>query len=171
MTTGTMRPTFEVEVPQAADELQSRIGSELKKPEWRGISKCYGNYCELHVPEAETRYWSPHLTMYLEGDQSKTHILCRYSPRIEVWTFVCVIYMALSFTAFFSMIYTFSLWLNGEFSWMGLVPPIAVGGIGLLYLVSRIGQQWSAHQMVWLHAEFDKLMSRVRKDDIQATVS
>ncbi len=160
MSLSSMRPTFEVHVPQSCDLVVHQFGEALEKSDWKATSKFFGRYAELHVAQSEMRYWSPHLSLYFDADGEKTRILGRFGPRQEVWTFVCMVYLALAFSAFFSLVYTYSLWMLGEFTILGIVPPIAVGGIGLLYLASRVGQNWSSDQMMALRAECKQLFQQ-----------
>ncbi len=171
MTVAKMRPTFELRLPLAFDETVKQVGEVLEHPEWKGTSLFFGNYAELHIPKSELRYWSPHLSLYFDGNQEETHVLGRFAPRQEVWTFVCVVYLALAFTAFFSLMYTYSLWLLGEFTWFGIVPPLAIGGIGLLYIASRIGQNWSSDQIITLKTDCNRLFEKILPESMNDRLS
>lgn len=152
-----MRPTFELEVPVGLPTVLERFQGALKNSTWQSTSLTFGNYAELHVPPQETRCWSPHLSLYFEGDERTTRILGRFGPRQEIWTLVCLVYLALAFSAFFALMYCIALWMIGQFTWWFIVPPMAIGGIGLLYLMSRVGQGWSSDQLQMLRAEFNEL--------------
>ncbi len=156
-----MRPQFGFDVLLPTETVVQRIGMELSKAEWKDKGLFFGNYAELHIPKDELRYWSPHLSLSIEGDHQAAHIQGRLSPRQEIWTFVCVVYLALAFTGFFALMYSVSLWALGEFTWMGVVPPLCVLGIGLLYLISKVGQSWSSDQMQELLRDCDRLFESV----------
>ncbi len=114
MTVAKMRPTFELRLPLAFDETVKQVGEILEHPEWKGTSLFFGNYAELHIPKSELRYWSPHLSLYFDGNQKKhtflgdSHHARRFGPSFA-W-FIS----PLAFTAFFSLMYTYSLWLLGD---------------------------------------------------------
>ncbi len=155
-----MRPTFEMRLPYSKGEVLRRIGEELEKPEWSDTSLFFDQYVELHVPKSEIRYWSPHLSLSFDGDELNTLVHGRFAPRQEVWTLVWVIYLLLAFSAFFALVFTCSFWMMGQSTWFGPAAILAVAGIGVLYLVSKIGQQWSTDQMVSLKSDWKRLLDR-----------
>lgn len=160
MTFASMRPTFEMQLPYSKEEVVRRVGLELKKP--NGCRKCllFDSYLELHIPASETRYWSPHLSLSFEGDENHTRVHGRFAPRQEVWTLVWTIYMTLAFAAFFSSVFTCAFWMMGQSTWLGSAAILALVGIGCLNLTSKIGQQWSADQMVALKTDWDTLIEQ-----------
>lgn len=158
----TMRPSFEVGLSLGREVAIERFRAALQHSSWNATSYCFDRYAEMHVPPSELRYWSPHLSLYFEGDDHHTKILGRFGPRQEIWTFVCVIYLALAFSTFFSLMFSISMWMLGTFTWWCLVPPIAMLGIAALYWVSRIGQSWSLDQIHQLKAACDHLMERIQ---------
>jgi len=158
------RPTFEIHLPLERDEVDRRIRLILKQDYWKPISSSFERYTELHVPAEEVRYWSPNLSLLIDHDSgSGTRIYARFAPRQDVWTFVWVIYMALAFTAFFAIIYVYAVSLMKQSTWMSIVPILAIAGIAVLHVASRIGQQLSSDQMVKLRADCDLLLDQVRE--------
>jgi hypothetical protein len=158
-----LRPTFEIHLPLDRDEADRRIRLILKQDFWKPISSSFERYAELHVPKDEIRFWSPNLSLLVDHDGgSGTRIYARFAPRQDVWTFVWVIYMALTFTAFFAMVYVYAVSLMKQSTWMSVVPILAIIGIAMLHFASRIGQQLSADQMVTLRDNCDLLLDQVR---------
>lgn len=155
-----MRPTFDVNLAYSKGELIRCIELELQKPNWIGTSLFFVDYVELHLPKSEIRYWSPHLSLSFDGDETHTCVHGRFAPRQEVWTFVWVIYLALAFTAFFASVFTFAFWMIGQSTWFGLTAILSVIGIGLLYLTSQIGQFLSADQMTALKSDWMRLIEQ-----------
>lgn len=153
-----MRPTFEMELPYSKEEVIRRIGVELKKPNRNNTCLLFDQYAELHIPESDIRYWSPHLSLSFDGDGIHTRVHGRFAPRQEVWTLVWVIYLVLAFSAFFSSVFECAFWMMGQSSWFGLAAILALVGIGLLYLVSQIGQLLSADQMIALKSDWQRLI-------------
>jgi len=153
-----MRPTFEMQLPYSKEEVMRRIGVELKKPNNSNRFQLFDQYAELHIPEAEIRVWSPLLSLSFERDGTQTRVHGRFSPRQDVWTLVWVIYLALAFSAFFAFVFECSFWMMGQSSWFGLAAMLALVGIGALYLISQIGQLWSADQMIALNSDWQRLI-------------
>ncbi len=156
----SMRPTFEMDLPFGRDYAIHQFEEALQQAPWKSRALCFGNYAELHVPAMETRYWSPHLSLSFEGDDQRTHVRGRIGPRQEIWTFVCILYLSLAFSAFFSLIYCVALWSLGQFTWWCIAPPAAVAGIGLLYVISHIGQSWSMDQIAFLMHECQQVFEK-----------
>ena len=158
-----LRPTFELHVPIACHVVDQRVQSILKEEGWQATSLAFDRYAELNVPVEEVRYWSPHLSLLLDDDGSGgTRVYARFAPRQDVWTFVWVVYMALTFIAFFAIIYVYAVSLLKQSTWMSVVPILAILGIAALHTASRVGQRWSNDQMLKLRSDCDRLFEQVR---------
>lgn len=158
MTFFSMRPTFEVQVPHPKVELVRLVQAELRQPPWNSTSLVFDDYAELHIPPSERRYWSPHLSLSFDGDESYTRVHGRFAPRQEVWTLVWIIYLALAFTAFFALIFAYAQWTLGQSTWVGMVAGAAIAGIGILYVISYIGQQLSSDHMLTLRTNWSSIL-------------
>lgn len=174
MSIGSLRPTFELQLPISCDSADKYIRDLLSQPEWCDNSFAFDRYAELHVPAQELRIWSPHLSLHLTPLEEGTHVFARFAPRQNVWTFVWVVYLALTFTAFFAAIFGYSLWLIQQpFWWTMLIAMVSLAGIGILHLVSRVGQGLSSDQMHWLHGRSDRLfqvvLDRARASESERT--
>lgn len=157
-----MRPTFQLELPCGKEEFMPRLLEALQQSPGGENSLVFEDYIELHIPNSELRYWSPHLSLHFSGDEHRTRVFGRYAPRQDVWTFIWVVYLFFAFTAFFSVIYAYAQWVLGEFPWAAVLVPLALLGIGLLYVASDIGQRWSSDQMHRLGDQWSALLSRAR---------
>jgi hypothetical protein len=161
-----MRPTFELELPYPKSEFVRLVQAELKKPQWHSTSLVFDDYAELHIPPSERRYWSPHLSLSFDGDDHQTQVLGRFAPRQEVWTLVWIIYLVLAFTAFFALIFAYAQWTLGQSMWVILIAPLALAGIGTLYVISYVGQQLSSDHMESLRSDWSKIIEQaIRAED------
>ena len=157
----SMRPTFETQLPCSINEALLRIGVELKRTNRENTWLLFDQYAELHLPECNVRYWSPHLTLSFEGDGSQTRIHGRFAPRQQVWTLVWVLYLLLAFSAFFLSMFEIAFRMMGQSSWFGVAGLMALLGVGVIYFVSQIGQQWSEDQMISLKTDWQQLVEQV----------
>ena len=153
-----LRPTFEIPIQESRDTVIAKLLKECQSIGEPTSFFMHGEYGELHLPPEEHRLWSPHLSFYVADRRSHPVILGRFAPRLEVWTFVWVLYLAMAFVAFFSLVLAYSQWAIGEASfwhWVGLV---ALVSILVLYIVAHLGQQWSADQMHLLRERLEAIL-------------
>jgi uncharacterized membrane protein len=156
-----MRPTFTTVIPLSQEYVSRKLSEELTRPERRATSLVFDGYFELHVPDSEIRYWSPHLSLTLDGDTRQTVVVGRFAPRQNVWTLVWILYLFLAFTLFFSLIYAYAHWILRSSTWVTLLVPLSVVGILMLYVISQIGQSWSSDQMTSLRANWHELVEKL----------
>ncbi len=71
-----------------------------------------------------------------------------------------VIYLAMSFTAFFGLALAYSQWMLGESGWGLWVATLAVLAIAALYVIANVGQQWSSDQMSSLRVRLEEILQR-----------
>lgn len=166
----TLRPTFEVPIDVSRELAMQRLLEHYKRINLPSRFFVHGEYGELHLPTEEHRLWSPHLSFYVSTDEEPTRIHGRFAPRLEIWTFVWVLYLAMAFTAFFSFTMAISQWAIGESSWwhwLGFISLLALLGI---YAVAQVGQQWSADQMNQLRSWLDQILRDAALIDNKTTI-
>ncbi len=154
-----LRPTFEF---VARDERQTIIEKLQLQYERVADNKSFfmhGEYGELHLPAEEHRLWSPHLSFYVSQREGHSVIHGRFAPRLDVWTFVWVVYLAMAFSAFFGLALAYSQIMLGNTPWGFAVAGIGVLAIGLLYAVAHVGQHWSSDQMHTLRIRLDEVLN------------
>ena len=153
-----LRPTFEIPLQELRSEAIVKLAAEFVRRGKGDNFLMHGEYGELHLPAAEHRLWSPHLSFYVSERDAHGLIHGRFAPRLDVWTFVWVIYLAMAFSAFFGLALAYSQWMLGETLWGVWVAGVALLAIAALYIIANIGQQWSADQMVALRNRLDEIL-------------
>jgi hypothetical protein len=154
----SLRPTFDTVIPCSKTEVLAELGKQLRGQSWNWIAHEFDGYIELHIPDTQTRYWSPHLSLSFEEKDGATWIHGRFAPRQEVWTLVWVAYLAFAFGAFFSLLFALSAWHAGQSTVAWWMIPLCMFGILFLYIVSYIGQSWSYDQMESLRVQCQRLL-------------
>lgn len=164
-----MRPTFDMELPLDKDEVMRRVSDELSKPDRDHTCLLFNQYVELHIPQDQVRFWSPHLSLSFEEEGTHTRVRGRFAPRNEVWTLIWVIYLMLAFSAFFASMFEFSSWMLGRTTWFGIAAIIALVGIGVVYGLSQIGQMLSGDQMLALKSDWQQVVDHMSAKQVDAS--
>ncbi len=121
----------------------------------------HGEYGEMHLPIAEHRVWSPHLSFYVTERDEQVLVLGRFAPRVDVWTTIWIFYLLMAFTAFFGFTLAYSQWALGYTTWglwVGIVP---IALIAILHIVANVGQTWSNDQMQMLRYDLEETVRKL----------
>lgn len=157
-----LRPTFQFLIEGSRDAAIERLNHEFQQRNEPSSFLMHGEYGELHLPSYEHRLWSPHLSFYVTEQDGRAKVHGRFAPRVDIWTTVWILYLAMAFTAFFSFTMAYSQWAINESSWWHWPGIVSLLAIVAIYLVAQIGQQWSADQMVKLRKSLDELMEKAK---------
>ncbi len=171
-----LRPSFRYSIHGSRDEAIGRLQRVFERVGEPSIFFMHGEYGELHLPINEHRLWSPHLSFYLiesptpesqslENPSPENGTPCcdlrgLFAPRPDVWTFVWILYLVFTFTAFFALIFAYVQWMLAHSLsglWVALFSCVIVLSI---YVVANVGQQWSADQMRELKGRLDQTLEQ-----------
>jgi hypothetical protein len=147
---------------QAIEEIRSRLSSDERfAGRWRGK----GRWAEIHVPHAERRLWSPHLSLRLDEDEdSGCSIFGRFAPHPEVWTCFMFLYVGFAFAAVFGAVFGYVQWASGEAAWGVWLALAGLVVIGLIHGAGALGQRLGQGQMLVLRQELDQLLTGLAED-------
>ena len=151
MVSWNLRPTFELPIDVSRSEAIDRLAQDKAAHQDDALFLMFGEYGELHVHESEHRIWTPHLSFYVAESSSGARIHGRYAPRLEVWTFVWIVYLAMAFSVFFGLAFAYAQWMLQETQWAWWIVIPATLVLVSVYVAASIGQQWSSDQMEDLH--------------------
>lgn len=154
-----LRPTFEIPIDLTRQQAIERLGSESVRQAQPKIFFTHGEYGELHLPTNQHRLWSPHLSFYICEEQDQTFVRGRFAPRLEIWTFVWILYLAMSFIGLFALVMEFSKWSIGEESWWRWGALLSAIIIAAIYMVANVGQQCSSDQMKTLREQLETILT------------
>jgi hypothetical protein len=153
-----IRPTFEILLPVNRITAVEKIRKEIENLERKDLNRLFGNYGELYLPPAECRLWSPFLAFHVDELGEESLVNGRFAPRLEVWTFVWVVYLAMAFSVFFGLVVGYVQWFIGEPVWGLAVAGFGVLVIAVLHIVASVGQQCSADQMTVLRTRLEAIL-------------
>ncbi len=150
-----LRPVFEIPLNCSRELAIQRMATVCSEFAQSKLFLMHGEYGELHLPVESHRLWSPHLSFYVSQEDSGSILRCRFAPRLEIWTFIWVLYLAMAFTAFFSLFMEFSIRAIGDAAWWHWIGIAAIISIVLIYLTANVGQQLSSDQMDLLRHQLE----------------
>lgn len=169
MSTVRLRPTFRLSIALERDEAVERIRGRLAEDErfagrWRGK----GRWADIHVPHAERRLWSPHLSLRLDDDGAdRCTLVGRFAPHPEVWTFFMFLYVAAWFGAVFGGVLGYVQWVSNEGAWGFWIGLGSVVAVMLIHVAGSVGQRLGHDQMVALKTELDGVLEDLPVSELQ----
>jgi len=149
-----MRPRFRLPVPISPDQVIERIEQQLEQPDCPCRGAIAGNHqvVELNVLERDRNFWSPSLSVTVsestDGSGSAVHGLV--GPNPNLWTLFAMTYMGSLTLLMFVGIFGLVQWWLDLYAWGLFGVPVLIVVMGLMYLLSRIGQRLAAPQTAML---------------------
>jgi len=161
VSTVRLRPTFRVDLTtdrdRAIEEIRDRLASDERfSGRWRGK----GRWAEIHVPAAERRLWSPHLSLRLDAEEGAgCSLFGRFAPDPEVWTFFMFLYVAFAFAGVFGAVFGWVQRASGEPAWGFWIACAGAVVVGLIHLAGWLGQRLGQEQMRALRDELEGVLA------------
>ena len=155
-----LRPRFSLELPVSASEAVSRLRAGLDTPELREITRTAGSCADFLVDESDRRIWSPRLSVRIEEAPDGSILQGRYSPRPDVWTGFMFVYFLVVFLIVFGATLGWVQHASDERAWGYWAVPAGLIVIGVIHLLSYLGQRRAADQMRELRGRLDSVLDR-----------
>ncbi len=160
-----IRPRFTIETSLSVETIKALITQKLEDPATRFSGTIAQNYIIINVPEEESHFWSPRLTMECTHVNGKTRLTGQFGPGPVVW----MLFMGFYIAAIFLMFVGF-MWGGAQLS-LGMRPTgFYFLGAGIIlfilgYLGALMGQRFSTSQMHELQAFLEDIIHhQVLKD-------
>ena len=142
-----IRPRFKIETPVSITAIKERLQNKLNDPRVPFTGTIASNYVIINIPEEQSHFWSPRLTLDCEENGNKTIIKGMFGPRPVVWMMFMGFYLAAMFLMFVGL-----MWGGAQWS-LGMKPTglifSAIGAVIfiLAYISALFGQKLSEKQM------------------------
>lgn len=160
----SIRPTFDLKLAAPPDLAMGTIRKRMG-PEFQECTMAAGRCVDLFVAPEERVFWSPHLSVQLEGEGDGSRLHGRYAPHPEVWTLFVFLYAAFGFLALVGLGWGLAQNILGQSMWGLLLTPASLLAIGALVLGARYGQRRTRSQMVALRDRLDALVQDLETPD------
>ncbi|RMI25492.1 MAG: hypothetical protein D6681_01470 [Calditrichaeota bacterium] len=153
-----IRPRFTLEIDRPVDQ----VIQELRRLLDRSPTVCQGtvanHYVILRVPDGESHFWSPRLTLDLREEGGKTIITGLFGPQPVVWMMFAGFYLASIFLGFVGLMWGAAQWTLGlepKALWLLLASLLA---LGIAYAGAFVGQKLGEEQMHFLKGLVDETL-------------
>ena len=157
-TTPTFRPRFKFVLDLDSSQISERLSQYTKENEGISLTKSYNHFILSHGRELR-HYWSPFLDISVEQEVEKgpSLVRCLIGPAPNICTMFMFIYGFFGFIGFVGLTLSMSQWTLKKELWGLWLPPVALGGILIMYLVSAQGRKLAKDDMMDLKLHVDKV--------------
>ena len=161
MTQIKIRPRFRIDTGQPPEEIIERLRSQLERPQAPCTGTIVNDYVILRIPEKDSHFWSPRLTVDIAREGTHTRVRGLYGPNPVVWMMFAGVYLFAIFLGFVGL-----MWGGAQWS-LGMEPQalwlVGISIVALLssYGIALVGQKLSAEQM---HVLREFLMEALREE-------
>lgn len=154
-----LRPSFQIPLAESYPSALQKLTTYYRQQNQDPLFHMNEDYGELRLPPEEYRIWSPYLSFYLHQSEGRDCIVCRFAPRPHIWTFVWAVYLMMTCSIFFSLMFAYAQWMLDQTPWTLIITIIAAVVILTINIIAGIGQSWSVDQINFLHEKFNRIIS------------
>ncbi|RMF55359.1 MAG: hypothetical protein D6748_15255 [Calditrichaeota bacterium] len=151
-----LRPKFIIETEVSGEEIQENLRQLLNDPGAPCVGTIANHYVILSIPEKDSHFWSPRLTLDFHSEKGKTRIVGLFGPRPMVWTLFAGFYLAAIFLGFVGLMWGGAQWSLGMPAHALWLVAISLVALIIAYTSALIGQKLGEEQMHVLKEFFDK---------------
>lgn len=167
-----LRPRFERSLSCSTREATQRLRAAIAAPDCPCRGREYGGHFILRVPESERHFWSPQLSLDVEGAPGGGTVLRGlFGPHPSIWTFFVAAYALAGFSAVIGLLFGFSQWSLGQPPHALWAVPAAMLFAGLTYGVGLIGRRLGYAQVLQLRDVVDRALADEAALQPEATAS
>ena len=161
MSSFRLRPCFSLAIDSPAEAARESIVAHLKRDGAHCEVKTFPGIVSLYIPEADTHFWSPRLSVSIDPhDEGGSLLQGTYGPDTNVWAIFVYGYLLTGSVGLFSGILGFCQWKLGYPPWALWIFAVALVGAAGLYVFAQFGQKLGAQQTFLLHQMFEKAIGR-----------
>lgn len=145
-----IRPRYTFRVPIKKNEVLTKLKQALKTRTGELNGKFVKPLVVISIPEEESNFWSPELSLDLEEMNNGTEIRCTLGPRSSLWTLFATFYGFSVLLGIAGLVLGFSQLTLGMTTYGFWLVPVSIILIASAYGIALIGQRLSYDQMLLL---------------------
>ncbi|PCJ65614.1 MAG: hypothetical protein COA58_09415 [Bacteroidetes bacterium] len=138
-------------VPETPGQITETVKQLLAKHSNKVVGRITYNTIRIRIVEKQRHFWSPELSLNLRETGMGTEVKGIYGPKPDIWLGYMFIYFFLGFVTLIVSIVGFSRYNLGLSSYILWLIPFVLGGIIVLLLTSRAGQQLGKDEVNLIH--------------------
>ena len=143
-----LKPRFQLDFEMNSEVLLQEMKSHLHDASAYKM-KMVDNHIIIDVPDKETHFWSPQLSIEVEEISEKTSkIKGLFGPKPQVWTFFMFLHFAVATSFLIFGVMAYSNWSLDKNSLLPIVMLVALPIVWvILYFVGSLGKSTGQKQM------------------------
>ena len=153
----SMRPHFEIALPDDGKTLLGAVREELAAPDAPFIGNVLATHAYLRLPRDSRSLLSPNLDLQLLGEGGKVSLRGRFTPHPSVWMGFMAVFFTLALIGLAGLMYGFAQMTVDETPWAMLAAPICFGLIAFVYGAAYVGQGLVQDEMYAMRAWVERL--------------
>ncbi|MDB4347265.1 hypothetical protein OAB01_01255 [Bacteroidia bacterium] len=156
---GQVRPRFKMDLNYSPEALVKKFTVALSEDNKPCQGQANETYATLYFPRDKRHYWSPQLTLMIEGNEEDgTHLRGLYGPRPAVWTMFVFFYSIIAVITLFCVMIGGSQLMLGKSSWVLWLIPFLVILFASLYYVAHLGKKKGKPEIEVMHQFLLKIL-------------
>lgn len=157
MTTFQFRPTFSCPTELVPTEFIRRVKTWVLSHPDQYKGQFTSEHAMIGTTGKQRHFWSPWLQLEVRTSEQGRVVFGRFTPHPSVFSAIMLANLFVAFSAFFGIMFGVSQQLSGEYPWAYYIVPVDILIALALWLISRIGQNLSAEEMIVLQNEITNL--------------
>ncbi len=146
-----IRPRIYYQTPLSSTEISALFSAKLKEKKSTLDGQVVDGFATIYPTKSDQHYWSPQLTITIEGNESGSLIRGLYGPKPTVWTMFIFFYAVIGFATLMITLVGLSFLSLGKGVGILWFVPLLLLLFASLYIIAYLGQKFGHKQMVHLH--------------------
>ena len=156
-----IRPRYTFSAPFNKEEVLSKLKKGLEENNSGLRGKFVKPLVVISVPEDQSHFWSPELSLDVEEKHDETEIRCTLGPRSSVWTMFATFYGFAVLVGIAGLVLGFSQLTLGMETYGFWLVPVSIVLLAGAYGIALTGQKLAYNQML----ELRSFIKRTLKDE------
>lgn len=147
-----IRPRYTFTVPIKKEEVLSKLRQSLRNMPSGLEGKFVKPLVVISISEENRHFWSPELSLDIEGKEEETEVRCTLGPRSSLWTMFATFYGFSILVGIAGLVLGFSQLTLGMNAYGFWLVPVSILLLASAYAIALTGQKLAYDQMLELRS-------------------